>query len=72
MRLHGYVETSHTRLPLIKELADTHTVVAPELRAASSSAAQETGYTKAAMLQDIHALTSMLGWFSRSAWPAKT
>jgi pimeloyl-ACP methyl ester carboxylesterase len=60
--LHGYAETSHMWLPLIKELAKTHTVIAPDLRGAGSSSAPETGYTKAAMARDIHALMSKLGF----------
>jgi pimeloyl-ACP methyl ester carboxylesterase len=34
---HGYAETSHMWLPLIAELAKTHTVVAPDLRGAGQS-----------------------------------
>jgi alpha/beta hydrolase family protein len=30
--LHGYAQNSHMWLPLIPELAKTHTVIAPDLR----------------------------------------
>jgi pimeloyl-ACP methyl ester carboxylesterase len=58
--LHGYAETSHMWLPLIEELADKHTVIAPDLRGFGQSSAPEDGYTKAAMAQDIHALVKSL------------
>ena len=58
--LHGYAETSRMWLPLITELAKTHTVIAPDLRGAGRSAKPETGYTKKAMAQDIHALAQSL------------
>lgn len=60
--LHGYAETSRMWLPLIKELAKTHTVIAPDLRGAGSSAAPATGYSKASMARDIHGLTTQLGF----------
>jgi pimeloyl-ACP methyl ester carboxylesterase len=60
--LHGYAETSRMWLPLIKELAKTHTVIAPDMRGAGSSAATETGYDKASLAKDIHALTAKLGY----------
>src|SRR6266576_2335654 len=55
--LHGYAETSHMWLPLIAKLSDKHTVIAPDLRGFGQSSAPSDGYTKAAMAQDIHALT---------------
>ncbi|MEJ0063802.1 MAG: alpha/beta hydrolase [Alphaproteobacteria bacterium] len=60
--LHGYAETSHMWLPLMAELAKTHTVIAPDLRGAGQSSAPPDGYTKAAMAQDIHALVQKLGY----------
>jgi len=60
--LHGYAETSHMWLPLIKELEKTHTVIAPDLRGAGESAAPASGYTKANMAKDIHALMEKLGY----------
>ena len=60
--LHGYAETSHMWLPLIAELAPTHTLIAPDLRGAGQSSTPADGYTKAAMAQDIHALVRKLGF----------
>ena len=62
--LHGFAQTSHMWLPLIKELAKNHTVIAPDLRGYGSSAAPADGYTKAAMARDIHALMNDLGYKS--------
>ena len=60
--LHGYAETSHMWLPLIPKLAATRTVIAVDLRGAGQSSTPANGYTKAAMAQDIHALTQKLGY----------
>jgi pimeloyl-ACP methyl ester carboxylesterase len=60
--LHGYAETSHMWLPLIPKLAATHTVIAVDLRGAGQSSTPADGYTKAAMAQDIRALTQKLGY----------
>ncbi len=60
--LHGYAETSHMWLPLMPKLASRHTVIAVDLRGAGQSATPADGYTKAAMAQDIHALTQKLGY----------
>jgi pimeloyl-ACP methyl ester carboxylesterase len=62
--LHGYAETSHMWLPLMAPLAKTHTVIAPDLRGAGQSSTPATGYTKAEMAQDIHALVRKLGYGS--------
>lgn len=58
--LHGYAETAHMWLPLMKQLAKTNLVIAPDLRGAGGSDAPETGYAKADMAKDIHALTASL------------
>ncbi|WP_442920568.1 alpha/beta fold hydrolase [Massilia sp. S19_KUP03_FR1] len=58
--LHGYAETSHMWRPLIKQLAKTNLVIAPDLRGAGASDAPETGYAKADMARDIHALAGAL------------
>jgi pimeloyl-ACP methyl ester carboxylesterase len=58
--LHGFAETSHMWRPLIAELSDHHTVIAPDLRGFGRSSAPSDGYTKAAMAQDIHALVKSL------------
>jgi pimeloyl-ACP methyl ester carboxylesterase len=60
--LHGYAETSHMWRPLMAELANTHTVIAPDLRGAGQSSTPAVGYTKAEMAQDIHALVRKLGY----------
>jgi len=58
--VHGYAETSHMWLPLIKELQKNHLVIAPDLRGFGDSSMPETNYTKAVMAQDIHALATSL------------
>jgi pimeloyl-ACP methyl ester carboxylesterase len=58
--VHGYAETSHMWLPLIKELQKNHLVIAPDLRGFGDSGMPETDYTKAVMAQDIHALATSL------------
>ncbi|MCU1336388.1 MAG: alpha/beta hydrolase fold [Bryobacterales bacterium] len=60
--LHGYAETSHMWLPLMAELANARTVIAPDLRGAGQSSTPASGYTKAEMAQDIHALVRKLGY----------
>ena len=47
--------------PLIDKLANTHTVIAPDLRGAGQSATPDAGYTKAEMARDVHALVHKLG-----------
>ena len=59
--LHGYAQTSRMWVPLMQQLAKNHTVIAPDLRGIGQSSHPEGGYTKAAMAQDVHALTTSLG-----------
>ncbi len=59
--LHGYAQTSRMWLPLIRELAKTNLVIAPDLRGFGSSAKPEGGYDKKTMAQDVHALAQALG-----------
>src|SRR6478736_6286505 len=59
--LHGYAQDSRMWLPLMSELAKTHTVIAPDLRGFGESSAPTNGYTKAGMAQDVHALVQSLG-----------
>lgn len=59
--LHGYAQTSHMWVPLIRELAKAHTVIAPDLRGAGNSGKPKDGYEKKVMAQDIHALAQELG-----------
>lgn len=58
--LHGYAETSHMWLPLMPLLANTHTVIAPDLRGAGDSQRTASGYDKKTMAQDIHELVQQL------------
>ncbi|MGI4849130.1 MAG: alpha/beta fold hydrolase [Janthinobacterium lividum] len=60
MLLHGYAETSHMWRPLIRQLARTNLVIAPDLRGAGSSEAPEQGYAKAELAKDVHALAQSL------------
>jgi pimeloyl-ACP methyl ester carboxylesterase len=60
--LHGYAQNSRMWRPLIPELAKTHTVIAPDLRGFGESSKPESGYDKATMAQDIHALSASLGY----------
>lgn len=60
--LHGYAQTGHMWLPLIPELAKTHTVIAPDLRGFGGSGKPEIGYDKKTMAQDVHALAASLGF----------
>jgi pimeloyl-ACP methyl ester carboxylesterase len=59
--LHGYTQDSHMWLPLMAELAQMHTVIAPDLRGFGRSSAPTNGYTKAEMARDVHALLQGLG-----------
>jgi pimeloyl-ACP methyl ester carboxylesterase len=59
--LHGYAQTSHMWRPLIARLAQTHTVIAPDLRGFGRSAKPENGYDKKTMAQDVRALAASLG-----------
>jgi len=59
--LHGYAQTSHMWRPLFAELAQSHTVIAPDLRGFGESAKPEGGYDKKTMAQDVHALATSLG-----------
>jgi pimeloyl-ACP methyl ester carboxylesterase len=59
--MHGYAQTSHMWRPLMKELAKTHLVIAPDLRGFGDTTKAESGYEKKAMAQDVHALAQSLG-----------
>jgi pimeloyl-ACP methyl ester carboxylesterase len=60
--LHGYAQTSHMWRPLIAELTKTHTVIALDLRGFGQSSKPTTGYDKKILAQDVHALTTSLGY----------
>ena len=59
--IHGYAQTSHMWRPLMKELAKTHRVVAPDLRGFGGTTKAGSGYDKKTMAQDVHALAASLG-----------
>lgn len=59
--LHGYAQNSHMWRPLMKELAKTHLVIAPDLRGFGDTAKPDGGYDKKTMAQDVHALARALG-----------
>lgn len=59
--LHGYAQTSRMWRPLMRELAKTRLVIAPDLRGFGDSTKAEAGYEKKAMAQDVHALAQSLG-----------
>ena len=60
--LHGYTQTSHMWLPLMPQLATSHTVIAPDLRGAGNSERPQSGYDKKNMAKDIHELVQQLGF----------
>ncbi|SAL34059.1 alpha/beta fold hydrolase [Caballeronia humi] len=60
--LHGYTETSHMWLPLMKQLDGRHVVIAPDLPGAGNSSMPASGYDKKTMAQDIHAMVHALGY----------
>jgi pimeloyl-ACP methyl ester carboxylesterase len=60
--LHGYTQTSHMWLPLMPQLATSHTVIAPDLRGAGNSERPQGGYDKKNMAKDIHELVHQLGF----------
>jgi pimeloyl-ACP methyl ester carboxylesterase len=59
--LHGYAQTSHMWRPLIPQLAQTHTVIAPDLRGFGESSIPSEGFTKTIMAQDVRTLMASLG-----------
>jgi len=58
--LHGYAETGHMWHPILPQLAESHTVVVPDLRGAGGSAKPPSGYDKKNMAVDIHELIASL------------
>jgi pimeloyl-ACP methyl ester carboxylesterase len=60
--LHGYTQTSHMWLPLMPQLAKSHTVIAPDLRGAGNSERPQAGYDKKTMAKDIRELVHQLGF----------
>ena len=60
--LHGYAQNSHMWRPLMAQLANSHTVMAPDLRGFGQSSKPSTGYDKKTLAQDVHALAQSLGY----------
>ena len=60
--LHGYAQNSHMWRPLMAQLANSHTVIAPDLRGFGQSSKPSTGYDKKTLAQDVHALAQSLGY----------
>jgi pimeloyl-ACP methyl ester carboxylesterase len=60
--LHGYAQNSHMWRPLMAQLANSHTVIAPDLRGFGQSSKPSAGYDKKTMAQDVHALAQSLGY----------
>ncbi len=60
--LHGYTQTSHMWIPLMRLLATSHTVIAPDLRGAGGSERTLGGYDKKTMSKDIRGLVHQLGY----------
>jgi pimeloyl-ACP methyl ester carboxylesterase len=60
--LHGYAQNSHMWRPLMAQLANSHTVIAPDLRGFGKTSKPSSGYDKKTMAQDVHALAQSLGY----------
>jgi pimeloyl-ACP methyl ester carboxylesterase len=60
--LHGYAETGHMWKPVLPHLAQTHTLIVPDLRGAGASDKPASGYDKKTMAQDIRGLLKSLGF----------
>ncbi len=54
--LHGYTQTGHMWTPIMARLAQSHTVIVPDLRGTGASAKAAGGYEKTNMAKDIHDL----------------
>jgi haloacetate dehalogenase len=64
--LHGWPQTSHCWRKVIEPLAETHTVIAPDLRGYGRTDKPKSGYDKRTMAADVAALAEHLG-FARMA-----
>jgi pimeloyl-ACP methyl ester carboxylesterase len=60
--LHGYAQTSHMWLPLMPLLAQSHTVIAADVRAAGGSERTSDGYDKKTIAKDIRNVVRQLGY----------
>ncbi len=62
--LHGWPQTGHCWRHILSALAETHTVLAPDLRGYGLSDKPTTGYDKRTMAADMSALIESLGFVS--------
>jgi haloacetate dehalogenase len=60
--LHGWPQTSHCWHQVLGPLAETHTVIAPDLRGYGRTDKPKTGYDKRTMAADVAALAEHLGY----------
>ena len=60
--LHGYPQTWCEWRAMLPALAQTHSVVAPDLRGSGDSDAPESGYDKRTLAEDVYQLIRQLGW----------
>lgn len=60
--LHGWPQTSHCWRRVLAPLAETHTVIAPDLRGYGRSDKPRSGYDKRTMAADVAALAEHLGF----------
>ncbi|WIX87204.1 alpha/beta hydrolase [Amycolatopsis sp. DG1A-15b] len=60
--LHGWPQTSHCWRKVLAPLAETHTVIAPDLRGYGRSDKPKSGYDKRTMAADVAALADHLGF----------
>ncbi|MEV6644836.1 alpha/beta hydrolase [Amycolatopsis sp. NPDC051371] len=60
--LHGWPQTSHCWHQVLEPLAETHTVIAPDLRGYGRTDKPRAGYDKRTMAADVAALAEHLGF----------
>ncbi|MEV4051548.1 alpha/beta hydrolase [Amycolatopsis sp. NPDC049688] len=60
--LHGWPQTSHCWHKVLPKLAETHTVIAPDLRGYGRTDKPKSGYDKRTMAADVAALAEHLGF----------
>lgn len=59
--LHGFPETSWTWRQVMPILAESHTVIAPDLPGVGCSSLEPTGFDAQSMARDVHELVASLG-----------
>jgi len=60
--LHGWPQTSYMWRLVMPRFAESHTVLAPDLRGYGRTEAPESGYDKRTMAEDVRALAHSLGY----------